>query len=43
MNENKNLQTRIDDLVQIYPSAVALLGKASESKMIRKNRWFFRK
>jgi len=42
-NENKNLQTRIDDLAQMYPSAVALLGKASESRMIRKNRWFFRK
>jgi len=43
MNENKNLQTRIDDLAQLYPSAVALLGKADESRMVRKNRWLFRK
>ena len=42
-NENKSLQTRIDDLAQLYPSAVALLGKADESRMVRKNRWLFRK
>lgn len=42
-NENKSLQTRIEDLAQLYPSAVALLGKADESRMVRKNRWLFRK
>lgn len=40
MRENKKLQTRIDDLAQMYPSAVALLGKTSESRLIRRNRWF---
>lgn len=43
MQENKNLQTRIDDLAQMYPSAVALLGKTSESRQIRKNKWIFKK
>ena len=42
-NENKSLQTRIDDLARLYPSAIALLGKADESRMIKKNRWVFRK
>lgn len=41
--ENKKLQTRIDDLAQMYPSAVALLGKASETRQIKKNRWVFKK
>jgi len=43
LHENKNLQTRIDDLAQMYPSAVALLGKATESRQLRKNKWFFKK
>ena len=43
MQENKNLKTRIDDLAQLYPSAIALLGKASESRQIRKNKWIFKK
>ena len=43
MQENKNLQTKIDDLVKMYPSAVALLGKTSEFEKIRKNKWFFKK
>jgi hypothetical protein len=43
LQENKNLQTKIDDLVKMYPSAVALLGKTSEFDKIRKNKWFFKK
>ena len=43
LQENKKIQTRIDDLVQMYPSAVALLGKASETRQIKKNRWVFKK
>lgn len=43
LQENKKMQTRIDDLVQMYPSAVALLGKASETRQIKKNRWVFKK
>lgn len=43
MQENKNLQTRIDDLVKMYPSAVALLGKTTEFEKKRKNKWFFKK
>lgn len=43
MQENKKLKTRIDDLAQLYPSAIALLGKSSESRQIRKNKWIFKK
>ena len=43
MQENKNLKTRIDDLAQLYPSAIALLGNSSESRQIRKNKWIFKK
>ncbi len=43
MRENKKLQTRIDDLAQMCPSAVVLLGKTSESRLLRRNRWFFKK
>ena len=43
MRENKKLQTRIDDLAQMYPSAVTLLGKTSESRLLRRNKWFFKK
>jgi hypothetical protein len=43
MNENKHLQTRIDDLAKMYPSAVAVLGKTSEFNKIKKNRWFTKK
>jgi hypothetical protein len=43
MQENRNLQTKIDDLVKMYPSAVALLGKTSDFEKIRKNKWFFKK
>lgn len=43
MQENKNLQTKIDDLIKMYPSAVALFGKTQEFDKIRKNKWFFKK
>ena len=43
MRENKKLQTRIDDLAQIYPSAVTLLGKTSDSRLLRRNKWLFKK
>jgi len=43
MQENKNLKTRIDDLAQLYPSAISLLGKTSETRQIRKNKWIFKK
>ena len=43
LQENKNLKTRIDDLAQLYPSAIALLGKTSVSRQIRKNKWIFKK
>lgn len=41
--ENRKLKTRIDDLAQMYPSAVALLGKTTESRQLRKNKWIFKK
>ena len=43
MRENKKLQTRIDDLAKMYPSAVILLGKTSGSRQLRKNKWIFKK
>jgi len=43
MQENKKLQGRINDLVQMYPSAVALLGKTTETRQIKKNRWIFKR
>lgn len=43
MQKSKNLQTKIDDLAQMYPSAVVLLGKTSESRQIRRNKWIFNK
>jgi len=41
MQENKKLQGRIDDLAQMYPSAVALLGKTPKTRQIKKNKWIF--
>ena len=38
MGENKKLQTRIDDLARLYPSAVTLLGKTPRIKSIRRNK-----
>jgi hypothetical protein len=43
LQENKKLQGRINDLVQMYPSAVALLGKTTESRQIKKNKWIFKR
>jgi len=43
LQENKKLKGRIDDLVQMYPSAVALLGKTTETRQIKKNRWIFKR
>jgi hypothetical protein len=38
MGENKKLQTRIDDLARLYPSAVTLLGKTPDLRLIRKRK-----
>ena len=40
MGENKKLQTRIDDLARLYPSAVTLLGKTPDLRSIRKMKKF---
>jgi hypothetical protein len=42
MGENKKLQTRIDDLARLYPSAVTLLGKTPEFRSFRRNKQFFK-
>lgn len=41
--ENKKLKTRIDDLAQMYPAAITILGKTSESRRLRRNKWFFKR
>jgi hypothetical protein len=41
--ENKKLKTEIDDLAQLYPSAITILGKTPDSLRLRRNRWFFRR
>ena len=38
MGETKKLQTRIDDLARLYPSAVTLLGKTPDLKSLRRNK-----
>jgi len=43
MGETKKLQTRIDDLARLYPSAVTLLGKTPNLRSLRKNKQFFKK
>ena len=43
MQENKKLQTRIDDLAEMFPSAVTILGKTSDSRQLRRNKWSFKK
>jgi cupin superfamily acireductone dioxygenase involved in methionine salvage len=41
MGENKKLQTRIDDLARLYPTAVTLLGKTPKlGKLGRKKAGF---
>ena len=42
MGENKKLQTRIDDLARLYPSAVTLLGKTPKLRKLRKNKQVFK-
>ena len=37
--QNRNLQGRIDDLVDLYPSAMALLGKPHVTTKLQKNEW----
>ncbi|MFO7677792.1 MAG: hypothetical protein R6V50_05365 [Thermoplasmatota archaeon] len=41
--ENKIMQTRIDDLARLYPSAVTLLGKTSEFQSSKRKMKFFKK
>ena len=40
-NENMELKKKIDDLAEMFPSAVTVLGKTPESKQIKRNRWIF--
>jgi len=40
-NENLELQKKIDDLADMFPSAVTMLGKTPELKQIKRNRWIF--
>jgi len=42
-NENTELKKKIDDLAEMFPSAVTVLGKTLESEQIKKNRWIFSK
>ena len=37
--QNRNLQERIDDLMDLYPSAMALLGRTSVTTKIENNEW----
>jgi len=38
VGENKKLQTRIDDLARLYPSAVTLLGKTPKLRKLRRKK-----
>jgi len=40
-NENMELKKKIDDLADMFPSAVTILGKTPESNKIKKSRWIF--
>jgi hypothetical protein len=40
--QNRNLEERIDDLMDLYPSAVALLGRTPVTTKIGKNMWNIR-
>jgi cupin superfamily acireductone dioxygenase involved in methionine salvage len=42
VGENKKLQTRIDDLARLYPSAVTLLGKTPTLRLFRRNKKAFK-
>ena len=37
--QNRNLQERIDDLMDLYPSAMALLGRTPVTTKIENNEW----
>ena len=39
--ENRELNKKIDDLAEMFPSAVTILGKTPETKQIKRNRWIF--
>ncbi len=41
MGENKKLQTRIDDLARLYPTAVTLLGKTPKISKLRRKKSVF--
>ena len=40
-NENMELKKKIDDLAEMFPSAVTILGKTPQSNKIKKNKWIF--
>jgi len=40
--QSRNLQGKIDDLMELYPSAMALLGKTPVTTQIKKNSWKMR-
>lgn len=40
--QSRNLQGKIDDLMELYPSAMALLGKTPVTTQIKKNSWKIR-
>ncbi|KYK21225.1 hypothetical protein AYK21_05085 [Thermoplasmatales archaeon SG8-52-2] len=40
-NENLELKKKIDDLAEMFPSAVTVLGKTPESNKVKKSRWIF--
>jgi hypothetical protein len=42
-NENMELKKKIDDLAEMFPSAVTVLGKTLESDQNKRNRWIFSK
>jgi hypothetical protein len=35
------LKKKIDDLAEMFPSAVTVLGKTPDSEKIKKGRWIF--
>lgn len=39
--ENRELNKKIDDLAEMFPSAVTILGKTPESNQVKRNRWIF--
>jgi len=42
-NENMELKKKIDELAEMFPSAVTILGKTPESSQIKRNKWIFSK